>query len=276
MFEHARRATDRGYDRRLPDDIGEVARLERAGVKRLNDLRGVNSPEVADYNHQLRRHVEQLLELTDPEFVAASLENQYISDLERMYNHYRLDSANFPNLEAVRAALTPGILEEASTMSRPILVIRRKEESPASLLNAIDTRPLPGHAAIYANLADPSAPTTDANEWVVKIVEGSESTASLPDNHQGRGQQVIDDISTYLHLYMTSSVNGRQLDKEGVTVIKPENAPAQYAYWEYDVLHISSTPPPDRPQKTVSRHEIDVPLTPPLDTMAKSDALEVA
>lgn len=276
MPNFSRRATDRGYDRSLPDDVGEVARLQRAGVDRLHSLRGADDPALAEYNHLLRTYVEQLLSLTGPEFVAASLENQYISDLVRMHSHYKLDTTNFLNWEAINAALTPEILEEAAGMSRPTLVIRRKDESETALIKAIDTRPLPGHSTIYANSADPSAPVTDTNEWVVKIVEGSESTANLPDDHQGRGQQVIDDVATYLHLYMTSSVNGRQLDKEGVTVLNPENAPAQYAYWEYDVLRISPTPPANRPQKTVSRREINVPLDPPSDTVAKADALSVA
>lgn len=174
-----------------------------------------------------------------------TLEGQHPA-MQKALERVKISTAGMPSWEAVKAGLTPEVVEKALKMQEPTLIMV-PPTTRQSKVDAIDKHPAEGQKnntytyELRSNDLWNGGNAKTENRWRVVIVEGAEDVMSDPEITDGKktnyqmakayvekyadqGLNVINDADTYLSLMLKALAEGKPVDSRTLTVLNAKNA----------------------------------------------------
>jgi len=249
----------RGYLARITGIAAPANEPEKGEVESVAGASGKESRELSVEQAELEQaELLKTLESQHPQMRAA---------LERV----KISTEGIPSWEAVKAGLTPEVLDKALKMEQPTLLMV-PPTTRQSKVEASNKNPAQGQkhdTYIYElksnDLWNGGRAKTE-NRWRVAIAEGTEDVMPDPQITDGEktnyqmakayvekyakdGLDVINDADTYLSLMLKALAEGKPVDPKSFTVLNAKNvAETSYlarGFWNGDLVNLDHTLPGD-------------------------------
>jgi len=169
-------------------------------------------------------------------------EKQY-GEMEKTLDFYEISKKGMPSFEQVKKGLTKEVLEKASKLSQPTLLLvpptTRAEKVKALDQHKISLQKYDTFTYDFKNddLWNNGENEKSTKKWEVQIVEGVqdvkkdenitgtnyEMTKKLVEKYEKQGLDIVSGADVYLTLMMRSLQTGKPIDKDFFTVLNGKN-----------------------------------------------------